>query len=488
MSIVELQRRETRPAGAEQLPLCVDLDGTLINSDTLAEGVVGLGADLRLAGALLKLPVSGRAGFKHAVAQAHHLDPHLLPYNETLLDYLHAQKAAGRYLVLATAANVAIAEAVAGYLGIFDEVIASDDTHNLKGAAKAQALCERFGEQGFAYAGDSASDLAVWRLAGAAVVVNARPAVARRAEGLAPVEATIAGPPHSPRVLLRAMRPHQWLKNLLTFVPIFTAHAITDPVAWLNSILCFAAFCATASAIYLINDATDLTADRQHPRKRLRPLASGALSLSAGLGAAALLVTIGIGLAILSGALWVVAAYAVMSVSYSLKLKELPLVDVFMLASLYTVRIFAGGVATGHPLSLWLLGFSGFLFLGLAVLKRVTELAALSRKQERSPSRRGYTTQDLPILQIFGCASSFAATLVLALFVQQAATAEQYASPGLLWGVVPLMLFWQCRLWLSTSRGYMHDDPIVYSGRDWVSWLVGSSVLLLLVVAYSVHF
>jgi 4-hydroxybenzoate polyprenyltransferase len=183
-----------------------------------------------------------------------------------------------------------------------------------------------------------------------------------------------------------------------------------------------------------------------------------------------------------------VALYAVMSVTYSLKLKELPLVDVFLLGALYTIRIVGGGVATGHELSLWLLGFSGFLFLGLAMLKRVTELGSHSRKQERFAGRRGYTTADLPILQTFGCAASFASSLVLALFVQREATAEQYASPGLLWGVVPLMLFWQCRLWLSTARGYMHDDPIVYSGRDWVSWVVGASVMLLLMIAHAVSF
>lgn len=474
------------PPEASELPLCVDLDGTLAHVDTLAEGVVSAGLSPAVGMALLKLPFAGRAAFKAAIAAASPLDAALLPYNEELVAYLREQQAAGRYLVLATAANEAVAHAVADHLGLFDEIIASGAGRNLKGSAKAEALCDRFGDQGFAYAGNDASDLAVWRRAGAAILVDVSPAVARRINSGLEIEATMAGPPRSARALLRALRPHQWLKNLLVFVPIFTAHAVADPRAWISALLCFAAFCATASSIYLINDATDLRADRRHPRKRLRPLASGSVSLSLALSTAFGLAVLGAGLAWASGALLVVAAYALMSVTYSLKLKELPLVDVFLLGALYTVRIYGGGVATGHELTLWLLAFSGFLFLGLAVLKRVTELAALAPGRNLADGRRGYTAADLPILQTFGCAASFASSLVLALFVQREATAEQYASPGLLWGIVPLMLFWQCRLWLSTARGYMHDDPIVYSGRDWVSWLVGGSVMLLLLTAHAV--
>jgi 4-hydroxybenzoate polyprenyltransferase len=479
--------RKPKPGAASaELPLCIDLDGTLIHTDTLAEAVLSACGDPRMAVAFARLPVGGRATFKQEVAQLSRLDVGLLPYNEEFIAYLQGQKAAGRYLVLATAADRAIAEAVAGHLGIFDEVIASCDGRNLKGARKAEALCERFGEAGFVYAGNDVSDIAVWKRAARAILVNTSEGLARRVERQVEVEGRFAGPARSAKTLLKALRPHQWLKNLLVFVPIFTAHAVMDLTAWWHAVLTFAAFCATASSIYLVNDATDLAADRKHPRKRKRPLASGALSAGAALGMAAGLAASGITLSALTGTWMVLAVYAAMSVSYSLKLKEMPLVDVFLLGGLYTIRIYGGGVATGHELSLWLLGFSGFLFLGLALLKRVTELSTLRHKQERFASRRGYSTDDLPILMTFGCASSFASSVVLALFVQREAAAEQYASPGLLWGVVPLMLFWQCRLWLSTARGYMHDDPIVYSGRDWVSWLVGASVMLLLLVAHSV--
>lgn len=466
------------------LPLCVDLDGTLIHSDTLADSMASLSGNLALLRALLNLPGRGAAAFKHDIATAAKLDVATLPYNEELLAYLQGQREAGRRLVLATAADRTVGEAVAGHLGLFDEVIASDGKRNLKAAAKAAALTQRFGQQGFAYAGNDVADIAVWRQAASAILVNTLPGVARKAEGLVPIEARLAGRAPWGKALLRAMRPHQWLKNLLVFVPIFTAHALGDPRGWIAGALTFAAFCATASSIYLLNDATDLAADRRHPRKRLRPFASGVLPLPVGVLAAFALALSGLGLGLLGGSVFVILAYAAMSVAYSVKLKELPLVDVFMLAALYTVRVYAGGVATGHDLSLWLMGFCGFLFLGLALLKRVSELTALSRRKEHTAPRRGYGAADVDMLQAFGCAASFASSVVLALFVQR--EAAQYASPKVLWCVVPLILFWQCRLWLSTVRGYMHEDPIVYSGRDWVTWLIGVSVLGVLIFAHTI--
>ena len=481
MTLVEQDRR-TQASPVSDRPICVDLDGTLIYSDTLAEGVV-LSGVWRLMRALLKLPIRGRAGFKHEIAGQNKLDASLLPYNAQLIDYLSLQKDQGRMLVLATAANQTIAEAVSKHLGFFDEVIASDETHNLKGPAKAKALCARFGEKGFVYAGNDASDLPVWEASSAAIIVNASSNTARRASRLGPIEATFPGHPAAGTALLRAMRPRQWIKNSLVFVPILTAHAIRDIASWEKGLLAFVAFCATASAIYLVNDAVDLTADRRHSRKRTRPFASGALSLSTGLMTACLLAAMGATFALACGILPIIVAYAVMSVGYSLRLKELPLVDVFLLAALYTIRIYAGGAATGYELSLWLLGFSGFLFLGLAFLKRVIELSMPSRTDTHLISRRDYMAADIPILRTFGCASSFASGVVLALFVQREAAAQQYASPGLLWGIVPVMVFWQCRLWLSASRNYMHDDPIVYSVHDWVSWVAAITVLLLLALA-----
>jgi 4-hydroxybenzoate polyprenyltransferase/phosphoserine phosphatase len=485
--VASVQYRSAPRTSLSMMPLCVDLDGTLTRSDTLVESVMTLGVGMRLASALLTLIARGRAAFKDAMAKHASVDAELLPYNQGLLAYLREQKAAGRYLVLATAANEATGRAVAAHLGLFDEVVASDESQNLRGAAKAAALCARFGERGFVYAGNDASDLHIWRVAGAAVLVNTPASLSRRVSEIAPIETTLpADGSVSPGLLLRAMRPHQWVKNLLVFVPILTAHAIGETRAWVSAALMFVAFAATASGIYLINDATDLVADRRHPRKRTRPFASGELSLRSGMIASVLLLAFGLGLSVISGGLIVIVAYAAMSLSYSLKLKEMPLADVFLLGALYTIRVYGGAVVTGHALSLWLLGFSGFLFLSLAILKRVTELEASKKTSPGWVNRRGYSTEDLPILLTFGCAASFASSLVLALFVQREATASQYASPILLWATVPIMLFWQCRLWLSTARGYMLDDPIVYSARDWVSWVAGGTVVALLILAYSV--
>jgi 4-hydroxybenzoate polyprenyltransferase len=472
-------------ADAAALPLCVDLDGTLLRSDTLVEGFCALATDPRVVAALLSL-ANGRAMFKQSVAAAARLDPALLPYNESLLTYLRHQKAAGRYLVLATAADRRIAHAIATHLDIFDEVIASDGNKNLKGVAKARALTDRFGVKGFVYAGNATSDLPIWRQAAAVILVNAPARAAGELRGTVPIELSIADQPPLLPELLRAMRPHQWVKNVLVFVPILTAHALTETSAWAGGVLMFVAFCCTASAIYLVNDLLDIAADRAHPRKRLRPFARGAVPLPVGAVAAAVLLVIGLTLALIGHVAWIVGIYALMSIGYSFGLKQLPLVDVFMLGGLYTIRLFGGGEATGHRLSLWLLGFSSFLFLSLALLKRVEEMMSISSTGGSKAARRGYSAADTPILQLFGVASAFASSIVLALFVQSEASAQNYASPSLLWFVVPLLLFWQCRMWLSGARGYMHHDPIVYAARDRISWAVGVTTAAVLVAAKSI--
>ncbi|TPG52369.1 UbiA family prenyltransferase [Roseomonas nepalensis] len=470
---------------ARLLPLCVDLDGTLTPSDTLLEGLLATLGRPSTLGVLPALLRRGRAGLKRFVAEAAPLEASLLPYSEPLLRYLRAQRVNGRRVVLVTAADRDVARRVADHLGLFDEVIASDGRENLRGAAKAAALVRRFGHGGFAYAGNDATDLLVWRAAGAAILVNAPPRVAAAARGLCPVEAEFPPSSDTARGLLRAVRPHQWSKNLLVFVPVFTAHLEGLAEAWLFAFLAFLAFSATASAIYLINDLTDLAADRRHPRKRLRPFASGRVPPRLGILAAGALLLAGLATGGLSGTLPTLLLYAVLSTAYSLRLKELPLVDVFTLAGLYTLRLLAGAEALGQPLSLWLMGFSAFFFLSLALVKRSEELRAAAEHGNAWLNRRGYRPADAGILQTFGVAAAFAATLVLALFVQSETTAQRYASPGLLWAVVPLVVFWLCRIWLSAARGYMHDDPIVYAARDRVSWVVATLVFLILVAAKS---
>lgn len=472
-------------AGAAPLPLCVDMDGTLLRIDTLHEATFGAlqagpAALLRLLGALRQ----GKAALKAAAAEAWSFDPATLPTSAAVLAHIAAARAEGRRIVLCTATHRAIAERVAGHLGLFDEVIATEGDDNLRGPRKAEVLVQRFGRGGFDYIGNDASDLPVWAAAASAVAANAPPGVLRqaRAQGLVVQELRDgAAEGATARALLRALRPHQWLKNALCLVPPVAA-ADFGVSAWAGALIAMVAFSLMASGIYVVNDLCDLAADRAHPKKQRRPFASGALSLRTGLLMAPLLILGGAMLGWMAGVLPILLVYAVASIAYSLALKEQPLVDVFMLAGLYTIRLFGGGEASGHPVSLWLLSFSGFIFLSLALVKRVAELDRLMKAQRRKVSRRGYTVEDASILQGFGCAATFASSVVLLLYIQSEVAARTYASPTILWGCVPLLLLWQCRLWISTTRGYMDDDPIVYAARDWVSWAIfaclGGVVLL----------
>ena len=467
------------------LPLCVDLDGTLLRVNSMHEAAfAAVLEDWRV---LFWLPLwlaGGRARLKRELAARWRFVAAHLPYNHALLQLVEQERVRGRRIVLCTAADRQVAEAVAEHLGVFDEVIASEGTSNLRGAHKAEALCRRFGERGFIYAGNDATDHAVWSCAAAALVVNAPASVSRAAAQRHRVIAVIDDAAPRAWAALRALRPYQWVKNLFTLVPLLASGDFGNAGAWRHSLAIMAAFCATASAIYVLNDLSDLAADRAHPRKRRRPFASGALPLATGLAMIPVLFLIGAWLGVVSGAWFALAMYAALSLVYTVRLKELPLIDVFILAALYTIRLFGGGESSGHAVSMWLLGFSSFLFLSLALVKRVSELYRLQSAAQRRTERRGYTVEDLPMLQMFGSAASFASVVVLSLYVQSDTALHAYARPSMLWGVIPLLLFWQCRLWLSTSRGYMNDDPIVYAARDWVSWLVFIGVVCVAVAAW----
>jgi 4-hydroxybenzoate polyprenyltransferase/phosphoserine phosphatase len=468
---------------AKKQPLCVDLDGTLVRTDTLYEGLISAAKEWRSFSRVLAALPRGKAHFKAVVAEVGRTDSSLLPYNCELIQYLRNEKQEGTHLVLATAANSKTAAAVAEHLGLFDEVIASDTTNNLRGEMKARALAERFGEQGFRYAGNDRTDLPVWRVASNAVLVNTSARVSKAAAAVTPIEAEIQDRRAILNSIVRALRPYQWSKNLLVFVPILTAHAEADPRSWLFASLTFVAFCCVASANYLVNDLLDLPADRKHARKRNRPLASGVLPIAVAFLLIPLMYGVGAVFARLSNVPLLVALYVAVTMAYSWKLKKMPLIDFFTLSALYVLRLFAGGKSSGHPVSLWLLAFSSFFFLSLALVKRVAELKAY--EGSGTLSQRAYAPEDTQTLEVVGIASSFASTVVLALYVQGDVSVQpfQYARPELLWPIVPLMLFWQCRIWLSTARKYMLDDPIVYAAKDWVSWLVGFIMLVSMALA-----
>lgn len=447
------------------LPLAVDLDGTLIHGDTFFESILAyLGANplgvIALAGWFTK----GRAFVKAKLAgYAPNADE--VPYDARVLAWLREEKTRGRRLALATATDRSIADAVAAHVGLFDDVFASDGVTNLKSARKAEALSAAY-PQGFVYAGNESADLKVWARAKGAVVVNADAALAERAAALTTVERVVPDERDQRAALEKALRPRQWVKNILVFIPLVAAQGWSNGADWANAFMAFFALCCAASSVYLFNDAFDIPADRRHPRKRERPFASGALSpargllVSLGLAAAALLV------GWVAGVLHYVLVYMALSGLYTVWLKRLVVVDIFVLATLYGLRVLLGGEASDHEASSWMLAFCGFFFLSLALVKRVTEI-------EGAPEniRRGYAIADAPILKAMGVGSAFAASLVLALYVQSDVATRAYHSPAWLWLLPGACIFWLCRVWLLTGRGEMPDDPVVHAVGDRMSLL-----------------
>lgn len=464
----------------------MDLDGTLIYSDMLWESLAVLLRRNPLY--LLLVPIwllSGRARLKHEVAARTTVEVELLPYNQPFMDYLRAEKKRGRKLILASASDRALVEKVAAHTGLFDEVLASDGRTNLRGAAKVAALEAKYGRSGFDYAGNSMVDLPVWAGAKNIVVVNAPSALAESMRRGGRVSAEFAGPPEKMKAAWKALRPHQWVKNLIIFVPVITSHSLHNPAIRHAILLAFALFCLFASGVYLLNDLFDLSADRHHATKRLRPLASGRLYLPwAFIGGPALMVLpLILSLVMMPKFALVLAGYGVLTLAYTLALKEVALLDVFVLAALYTLRLVAGHVATHIVFSSWLLGFSMFIFLSLAMMKRRQELQTLRERELTNIKGRGYVVGDLEIVTSFGVASGFISVLILALYVNSTQVATLYHHPDMLLLICPLMIYWLCRLWLITQRGQLHDDPVLFAIKDIPSYVIGALALLLVWLA-----
>ena len=468
-----------------QLPLVVDLDGTLILTDVLHESVLHVLHNRPLD--LAQVPfwlAQGKAVLKKNLAARVDLQPHLIPYNEKLLDWLKAQRAAGRPLILCTAADLSIAEKIAAHLELFDEVIASDGIVNLEGQHKANKLVERFGQCGFDYVGNSKKDLAVWAVARRAIVVNASKDTLEKVPGLCEVDKIFSKNKLDVFVWLRVLRGYQWLKNLLLFVPLIAAHHITDGYAWLALFFAFIAFSLGASAGYVANDLLDLTSDRSHPRKRKRPFAAGLVSIEIGVYLFPILLILAIAIGSIVGSQFVLCLliYMILTAIYSWKLKSMLLIDCITLAVLYTLRIIAGATAVGLPLSFWLLAISVFLFLSLAFVKRYTELKLQLLNQKDKIHGHGYSTSDAPMIQTMGIVSGYASAVILALYLNSDAVIKLYQSPALLWGAVPVLLFWISWMWLQASRGKMHDDPLIFAVKDPASLFAGAVFSLVVLV------
>ena len=468
---------------ANEVPLCVDLDGTLIRSDLLVESALGLARNnpfniLRCGVWLLR----GKAAMKREIAARSEIDVSLLPYDERVVEWLRNSP---QHRVLCTASDRKYADAVASHVGVFDEVIASDGERNLAGANKAQALIDRYGERGFDYAGNAAPDLKVWRYARRAIVVNASDGLARSAASVTEVDQVLPRHGGGARAWIKALRLHQWMKNLLVFLPLLASHKLFQIDAAVLSVLAFISFGLCASGVYLLNDLLDLEADRNHPRKRLRPFAAGTLPLVSGLFAAPALTLAAFALALIVGAKFalVLLGYWVLTLAYSFKLKRIAMLDTVALAALYTVRIIAGTVAIHSLLSFWLLAFSMFLFLSLALVKRYTELQSLLQRGRSRSDGRGYEVDDLSLIQSLGGASGYLAVLVLALYINSSASEALYRHQQALWLLCPLLLYWVSRVWLKAHRGLMDDDPVVFALTDYVSRIVLALCAVVVIVA-----
>lgn len=395
-----------------------------------------------------------------------------IPYNADVLAYVQKWRSAGGHTALVTASHQALAEKIAAHHGIFDEVYGSSGSNNLKGASKAVFLEERFGKQGFDYMGDARADIPVWEKATKAITVNIPRSLRTRVEALGHETEHVGSKPRCVKPYLRALRPHQWLKNLLVFAPILLAQQLSWDTAWW-SLIAFVSFSLIASSVYVVNDLLDLEADRAHPRKRDRPFASGSLPISHGTWLVPILVVIGFLIASLLGLkfILVMLSYYAATIIYSLYLKRHFVIDICTLAGLYTMRIIAGGIAAEITLSIWLLTFSVFLFFALAAVKRQAELVDGAASGKVSAHGRGYHVDDLPLIANMATSSGYVSVLVMALYLNSPAVQELYTSPSVLWGICPVLFYWISRMVMVTHRGDMHDDPIVFAVKDHISLL-----------------
>jgi len=444
-------------------PLVVDLDGTLCRTDTLWETFFAAWRRhwLLPLQALFWL-ASSRQQLKLRLAQLALPDVASLPWNGEVLQLLRQARADGRRTVLATAATEVVAQACARHLDLFDEVMASTATVNLKGGAKADALVARFGRGGFDYVGDSRADLPVWDAAAARYSTSA--VVPQGGVRLPVAQASVASR------WVKLLRVRHWVKNILVFVAPIAAHAWSDADGWQGVALTFAAFCMVCSGVYVFNDLFDLASDRGHPSKRRRPLAAGEIALAPAFAVGVALMLAGLLVAWRAGCAVLLAllAYLLVNGVYTAWIKRVAVFDVFFLAGLYTLRIVAGALAMAVPLSTWLGAFSVFAFLSLALLKRAADLARLA--PDEALAGRGYRGRDAGFVDAFGVGAAIASCLVLALYVASEQVTALYRQPLWLWGVAIVVLLWLARVWRMAMNGTMDDDPVLFATRDAVSW------------------
>ena len=467
--------------------LYVDLDGTLVASDLLWETALLFVATHPLESwRILVWLMQGKANLKRQLALRCLPNPAALPYRQGVLDLLHRESARGRELVLATAGDRRVANCVAEHLGIFSAVIASDGARNMAGARKLKAILTHNGGGRFGYVGDAFIDLQVWSKASDAYVVASSERLLRAANRVCRPRQVFRERRRDFFALIRALRPNQWVKNILLLVPLFAAHKLNNLSLLASTLLATVLFSMCASAIYILNDLLDIEGDRLHPRKRKRPFASGAASIPAGIVVSGTLLAGALGIStsflpVSFSAMLVL--YIVLTTAYSLFFKRRLLQDVFVLSGLYTLRLISGGAATGVNISPWLLAFALFFFLSLAYLKRYSELLQLSDRNLRQISGRNYLAEDSALVGSVGPASGYLAVMVLCLYINSTAVTAYYKTPALLWLLCPLFLYWITRMWFLAGRRTLADDPVVFAATDVVSLASGVASVLIVTAA-----
>jgi 4-hydroxybenzoate polyprenyltransferase/phosphoserine phosphatase len=460
----------------------VDLDGTLIRSDLLIEtGFAKVCRDPSSVHSILLALMHGKANLKHHLALTADLDPALLPYDDAVLDCIRQAIDAGRAVYLVSASNQILVQAVAEHLGVFSGWFASDQTVNLSGDAKAARLVAAFGERGFDYIGNDAADLAVWAHARKAIAIRVDARVSKRLAKLDVDVQHLDSPRPSWRTWAKLLRVHQFAKNALIFVPLLTSHLFTVN-ALVSDAMAFVAFSLCASSVYILNDLADLQADRSHRSKKFRPLASGAIPLIQGLYAAPLLFATAVALAAAVSVefLAVLLSYFALTTAYSFFLKRKMLVDVLTLAILYVVRVIAGAVAIEVVVSEWLLAFSMFMFVSLALIKRYVELTTRLDSGLPDPTNRNYKQGDVDVVAALAAAAGFNAVTVFALYISSPAVHDLYRRPQLLWLICPILLYWISRALLMAHRRFMDDDPITFALKDKNSLIAAVLIALLI--------
>lgn len=459
---------------SDNIPIVVDLDGTLINTDLLYEGVAALIKKNPLYVFLLfAWLLKGKVHLKNKISQIAKIRLDLLPYNTRLLEFLRTESDKGRVIVLATASLKSYALEIAKIHPIFNQVYGTEEI-NLKGKNKLKLLINLFGEKKFDYIGNSNSDLVIFGSCRFSYLANASALLRKNTKKISNLQFTWKSRKGSFGSFLKAIRPYQWVKNLLVFVPIITAHKFDSPHLIIQTFCAFIAFSFVASSGYILNDLSDLNSDRYHPRKRFRPLASGQLSILSGLILSLALLGGGIYIATRLSYVFLIIlfSYFVVSLSYSLYFKKAVLYDVFILALLYSIRVFAGGEVIGVQLSFWLIAFSTLIFLSLAFVKRYSELMQVNNKTGLINRGREYFIEDLHLLQVMGIVSGFSSVIVFSLYIDSPEVAYLYSQPKALWVISLLFLFWISRIWLVTIRGKMTDDPIIFAIKDITSYCI----------------